>query len=92
VSDRHAVGQAMVDHDAVLCALRAATPLRRDPTLVAGVRNITAAMVEVAVRRLVYLSFLAADHAEKEEIIRRSGLDWTIVRPPRLTNGPQTGS
>ena len=31
------------------------------------------------------------DHAEKEAIIERSTLDWVIVRPPRLTNGPYTG-
>ena len=33
-----------------------------------------------------------ADHARKEEFIKRSGLDWVIVRPPRLTNGPYTGN
>lgn len=27
-----------------------------------------------------------------EEEIRESGLDWTIVRPPRLTSGPASGS
>jgi putative NADH-flavin reductase len=26
-----------------------------------------------------------------ERIVVASGLDWTIVRPPRLTNGPLTG-
>ena len=26
-----------------------------------------------------------------EEIVQKSGLDWTIVRPPRLTDGPRTG-
>lgn len=31
------------------------------------------------------------DHAEKERLIERSTLDWVIVRPPRLTNGPYTG-
>jgi putative NADH-flavin reductase len=34
---------------------------------------------------------VAADHADKEAIIRQSALDWVIVRPPRLTNGPRTG-
>ena len=33
-----------------------------------------------------------ADHARKEDLIRRSALDWVIVRPPRLTNGPYTGN
>lgn len=32
-----------------------------------------------------------ADHARKEALIEQSGLDWVIVRPPRLTNGPYTG-
>ena len=32
-----------------------------------------------------------ADHEVKESLIRSSGLDWTIVRPPKLTNGPATG-
>ena len=26
-----------------------------------------------------------------EEILRESGLDWTIVRPPRLTDKPLSG-
>lgn len=34
---------------------------------------------------------VVADHAIKEGIITRSSLDWVIVRPPRLTDGPQTG-
>ncbi|MFC4013044.1 NAD(P)-dependent oxidoreductase [Nonomuraea purpurea] len=28
-----------------------------------------------------------ADFARTDEIVRASGLDWTIMRPPRLTNG-----
>jgi putative NADH-flavin reductase len=112
VADPDAVRWAVAGQDAVLCA---ATPLRRDPTLVAGVGHITAAMLAAGAARLVYLSFLGvpagrhqlsvlgryvvapivmrnvvADHVEKEQIIERSQLDWTIVRPPRLTNGPKT--
>jgi putative NADH-flavin reductase len=34
---------------------------------------------------------VVADHEAKESIITRSSLDWTIVRPPRLSNGPRTG-
>lgn len=30
------------------------------------------------------------DMMRMEEIVRRSELDWTIVRPPRLTNGQRT--
>lgn len=32
-----------------------------------------------------------ADLAEAERIVRASGLEWTIVRPARLTGGPPTG-
>ncbi|HVE81840.1 MAG TPA: NAD(P)H-binding protein [Myxococcales bacterium] len=31
------------------------------------------------------------DHEKAEALIRSSGLSWTIVRPPRLTDGPSTG-
>jgi len=33
-----------------------------------------------------------ADKDVQERIIRRSRLDWTIVRPTVLTNGPRTGA
>ena len=33
-----------------------------------------------------------ADLALMEDIVRESGLDWTIIRPPNLTNGPLTGA
>jgi putative NADH-flavin reductase len=33
-----------------------------------------------------------ADKAAQEEIIRASTLDWVIVRPTSLTNGPRTGA
>jgi putative NADH-flavin reductase len=32
-----------------------------------------------------------ADLAEMEDVLRDSDLDWTIVRPPRLTSKPATG-
>jgi putative NADH-flavin reductase len=32
-----------------------------------------------------------ADLARMEEEVRRSGLDWTIMRPPRLTDRPPSG-
>jgi len=37
--------------------------------------------------RRVILRNVARDSLGMESIIRDSGLDWTIVRPPRLTNG-----
>jgi putative NADH-flavin reductase len=32
-----------------------------------------------------------ADHEAKEALVKASGLEWTIVRPPKLTCGPYTG-
>jgi putative NADH-flavin reductase len=33
-----------------------------------------------------------ADLARMEDVLRDSGLDWTVVRPPRLTDKPVTGT
>jgi uncharacterized protein YbjT (DUF2867 family) len=33
-----------------------------------------------------------ADLARMEDVLRASSLDWTIVRPPRLTDGPLTAT
>jgi putative NADH-flavin reductase len=40
--------------------------------------------------RLTLRSIMAAKE-EQEALIRQSGLDWTIVRPGGLTDGPATG-
>jgi putative NADH-flavin reductase len=41
--------------------------------------------------RRTLLKNVAEDSAEMERVVMASGLDWTIARPPRLTNGPLTG-
>jgi putative NADH-flavin reductase len=33
-----------------------------------------------------------ADLAQMEDVLRDSGLDWTVMRPPRLTDKPATGT
>jgi putative NADH-flavin reductase len=38
-----------------------------------------------------FLRAVYADMARMEQAVRRSGLDWTILRPPRLTDRPRTG-
>lgn len=40
--------------------------------------------------RNTLLRNVADDSAEMERIVKATRLDWTIVRPPRLTNGPRT--
>jgi putative NADH-flavin reductase len=38
----------------------------------------------------LFFSELVADASEMENVFGKSGLDWTIVRPPRLTDKPRT--
>jgi putative NADH-flavin reductase len=40
----------------------------------------------------VFLRHAFADHARQEAVVKQSSLDWTIVRPPHLTDGPRTAS
>lgn len=37
------------------------------------------------------LKHMYADLERMEHLIKQSNLDWTIIRPPRLTDGPVTG-
>jgi putative NADH-flavin reductase len=39
----------------------------------------------------LFFPVTVADAAAMEHIINESGLDWTIVRPPELTDKPRTG-
>ena len=40
----------------------------------------------------LFFPMIVADASAMEKIIISSGLDWTIVRPPQLTNQPRTGA
>ncbi len=46
----------------------------------------------MALLRATLLRHLARDQGEMERVTRSSGLEWTIVRPTRLTNGALTGA
>lgn len=116
VSDPAAIARAMKGQDAVISALGVSRPLKPDPTVVQGVRDILQAMGQAGVRRFIYQSFVGvsesrphagpfirivaarvlrheiADHETKEAFVKASSLDWTIVRPPKLTNGARTGT
>jgi putative NADH-flavin reductase len=39
----------------------------------------------------VFLRHAFADHERQEAVVRETSLDWTIVRPPHLKDGPRTG-
>lgn len=40
----------------------------------------------------VLLKSAREDHESQEVIVKKSGLDWTIIRPSGLTDGPRTGN
>lgn len=62
------------------------TPPRHDPGDGFLMRHLLAPLTKAALRKRY------ADLALMEDLLCRSGLDWTVVRPPRLTRGPLTGT
>lgn len=65
-----------------------------------GVRRVELVSAAFLFRRIGVLGailkptvfrFMAPDMAEMERGIMQEDLDWTVVRPPRLTNGPFSG-
>ena len=48
-------------------------------------RNLFSRIARVAFRKRY------ADLARMEDVVRDSGLDWTVIRPPQLTDKPLTG-
>ncbi len=42
--------------------------------------------------RIFILPFYFLDKRRQEAVVRRSGLDWTLVRPGALNNGPPRGA
>jgi putative NADH-flavin reductase len=61
-------------------------PPKHDPADGFFMRHVLGPVSKVA------LGPVFADLAEMEDVLRDSGLDWTSVRPPRLTDGPATGA
>jgi len=61
-------------------------PPRYDPGDGFVLRHLLSPLVKAALRGHY------ADLALMEDILRDSGLDWTAIRPPRLTDGPVTGT
>ncbi len=61
-------------------------PPKHDPGDGFFMRHLFAPFARTAFRRQY------ADVARMEDVLRDSGLDWTAVRPPKLTDKPLTGT
>jgi putative NADH-flavin reductase len=60
-------------------------PPRRDPGDGLVVRSVLAPLLKAMLKEAY------RDLALMEDVLRDSGLDWTVVRPPRLIDKPMTG-
>ncbi len=97
VTDEEQLSEAMQNHDAVVSALGPRRVFKPSSLLHDSALATIRAMQRSGVRRLVVLSaaahfpgipnrivsFILRNHMEK--VVQDSGLDWTIARPPRLT-------
>lgn len=61
-------------------------PPRYDPGDGFFMRHLLSPLTKAALHRPY------ADLALMEDVLKESGLDWTVVRPPRLTDGPRRGT
>lgn len=70
--------------------------------LQSGMRRVVAVSVAFLFKDMIlppayllgrlFFAHHVADASAMEEILSKSGLDWTIVRPPQLTDKPRTGT
>jgi len=61
-------------------------PPRHDPGDGFFMRHLLSPLIKVVLRKHY------ADLARMEDVLRESGLDWTVIRPPRLTDAAATGA
>jgi|AraplaMF_Col_mLB_1032019.scaffolds.fasta_scaffold06889_6 putative NADH-flavin reductase len=54
----------------------------------------TPLMQRIVIRLVIQKMYRHAyeDMSRMEKLVRRSGIDWTVIRPPRLTDGAKTGT
>jgi len=94
VLDPAAVGRVVAGADVVISTLGIRSRWRDTDVYSRGVANIIDAMGLEGTGRLLVVSRARGPHADMalmEQRVRACGLDWTLVRAARLTNGPVTG-
>ena len=81
-----------VESTTTAIALAAAEELgiQRYVALSAGMVALDWLFFNYVLRPLIFRN-IYAEHCRVEELVRASSLAWTIVRPPKLTNGPPRG-
>lgn len=92
-----AISRAMAIHDLRRLVVISASPVSvvpsghrpRPPRYDAGDDLVMRYLLGPLVRRLFPRVY--ADLAAMEDLLRAGNLDWTAIRPPRLTDGPLTG-
>jgi putative NADH-flavin reductase len=93
----HGLGATTLLRDGANASIEAMTrggssvPACRRLILVSAAMLFEDAGLLAAVLRNTILRNVAVDSRYAEAAVRRSGLDWTVVRPPRLTNGAPLG-
>ena len=97
--DRAVQGMEAIVH--LACATGVADEAQARRVNVDGTRALLAVARQHGVRRFVFVSTVSATRErlgpygrtkkECEALVAQSGLEWTIVRPGRLTNDPGTG-
>lgn len=105
VLDRATIDKALEGQEAVLCALGTGFDLRPTTLLSEGTKNITVAMEQRNVKRLVcvlsgWLFFdtvpamfqdITKEHERQLAVLKQSSLEWLAVCPPQITDNPPTG-
>ena len=80
VKDFNSVAAAVKNQDVVISALGVSQPLKNDPVVIEGIRNIIKAMQEMKVNRLIYLSFIAVGEGRKNAGFLIKNIVSRIVR------------
>src|SRR5215831_11860171 len=75
---------------AIAVAATQEVPVKRYIAMSAAMVALDWKFFRYVLRPLIFRNILA-EHLRVEEIVKATGLKWTIVRPPRLTNGPPKG-